>query len=624
MAKLVSALDAHTGTQLGENGHTEYSWSNETKEKILQLSFQLTRTSDPVQLAKLRTIYQDLVEKVFYAKSSEDVSEDQLAEWRGALTAMPLHTRDIVAGKGEYNLFYHLVGGFSLAVEAHRSSAPAARTRWMEGVLIDMTLSAVHLEGHDHAYGSWKDVKYLLNHLRTIYGEELLSANYLFKAIVTAAMDQLRLDAREGATDKTLIARWLPREKSKKFGWQAKHFATEYFSEWASTGGTSARRKCLTHYRQLLGRLNVDLKTPQVNQCARAYSSIDFNSDVTSVTMSRQKHAFQFVDKHGDSRTTYDEGSAEWSDRMKCRENYLSYLDSCRSGETSIKAARVGIVDMVREGCSYKGMACNEAAQALIDALNMQWKESGKNMGALKNFVACVDTSGSMECEQRQPLYAAVGLGLRIAEHSTLGPRVMTFNTTPTWINLEGKEEFVDKVQFVRYNDQWGGNTNFQKAFRLILDKCVEQDLAPEEVSELVFVMLSDMEIDQADKDTSSIHALVTSMCADAGMRTSHKRPYTPFHMVYWNLRSTGGFPSLSSHKNVSMLSGFSPMLLNSFCTKGIEALKDADPWVMLLDQLHNPRYAWAWTRTETWDRVETHAVPSEAEEKPRSWWLWS
>lgn len=94
---------------------------------------------------------------------------------------------------------------------------------------------------------------------------------------------------------------------------------------------------------------------------------------------------------------------------------------------------------------------------------------------------------------------------------------------------------------------------------------------------DLVFVMLSDMEIDEANRDNSSIHELVKSMCADAGMRTSHKRPYTPFHMVYWNLRSTGGFPALSSHENVSMLSGFSPMLLNSFCTKGIEALKDAD-----------------------------------------------
>ena len=71
MAKLVSALDAHTGTQLGENGHMEYSWSNDIKEKILQLSFQLTRTSDPVQLSKLSNIYKELVEKVFYTDPSE-------------------------------------------------------------------------------------------------------------------------------------------------------------------------------------------------------------------------------------------------------------------------------------------------------------------------------------------------------------------------------------------------------------------------------------------------------------------------------------------------------------------------------------------------------------------------
>lgn len=632
MAKLVSALDAHTGTQLGENGHSEFSWSNDTKEKILQLTFQLTRTSSPEQLNKLADTYSDLVDRVFYddSVSSEEVAAEDRQEWRGALVAIPLHTRDIVSGKGEYNLFYHLIGGFAQAIDRRRETASEATTRWMENVLCEMVTTSVSLEGHDHAYGSWKDVKYLLNHLRRIYGEENLAGHRLFKNIVSMAVDQLRLDAREGAgKDKTLVARWLPREKSAKFGWQAKYFATEYFSEWASTGGKSARKKCLTHYRQLLGRLNTELKTTQVSQCAREYANIDFDANVTSVTLNRQKHAFQYVDRHGNDRESYDEGSAEWEDRLKCRANYLAYLDRCRTGKSEIKAARVGVVDMVREGCKwrsslYRHEGLSESEQSLVDALNMQWSESGKTMGALKNFVACVDTSGSMECEERQPLYAAVGLGLRVAENSTLGPRVLTFNTTPSWIDLRNKETFVEKVNHVRYNNDWGGSTNFQAAFRLILDACIEKDLSPEDVSDLVFLVLSDMQIDKADDDTSSIHELVTSMCAEAGKRTSHKRPYAPFHMVYWNLRSTGGFPALSSHKNVSMLSGFSPTLLNSFCTKGVDALKDAEPWSLLVEQLHNQRYAWAWAKAETWDSHGAASVPSESGDKPRSWWLWS
>ena len=42
MAAMIRVLDK----QFGENGHLEYSWSNEIREKILQFSFQLTRTDE--------------------------------------------------------------------------------------------------------------------------------------------------------------------------------------------------------------------------------------------------------------------------------------------------------------------------------------------------------------------------------------------------------------------------------------------------------------------------------------------------------------------------------------------------------------------------------------------------
>ena len=79
-------------------------------------------------------------------------------------------------------------------------------------------------------------------------------------------------------------------------------------------------------------------------------------------------------------------------------------------------------------------------------------------------------------------------------------------------------------------------------------------------------------------------------MYADAGLRV-HGEPYNPPHLLFWNLRSTSGFPSLSSDKNVSMMSGFSPTLLNLFCDKGITALQTCTPWSMLLQSLDNERY---------------------------------
>ena len=51
MAAIIGALDNYTSTQIGANGHLEHAWSTDIRERILQLSFQLTRTKDVAALA---------------------------------------------------------------------------------------------------------------------------------------------------------------------------------------------------------------------------------------------------------------------------------------------------------------------------------------------------------------------------------------------------------------------------------------------------------------------------------------------------------------------------------------------------------------------------------------------
>ena len=60
MAALVNALDNHTSQQIGENGHVEYGWSNSVQEKILQFSFQVTRTND-TGVNKLQGVLRNLL-----------------------------------------------------------------------------------------------------------------------------------------------------------------------------------------------------------------------------------------------------------------------------------------------------------------------------------------------------------------------------------------------------------------------------------------------------------------------------------------------------------------------------------------------------------------------------------
>jgi len=121
------------------------------------------------------------------------------------------------------------------------------------------------------------------------------------------------------------------------------------------------------------------------------------------------------------------------------------------------------------------------------------------------------------------------------------------------------------------------------------------------DVENMVIVLLSDMQIDEAEtRDFSSCTNLVQkreslydsikSKYAEAGMRV-HGKPYKPPHMLFWNLRNTHGFPCLSNEKNVSMMSGFSPDLLNSFCEHGISSLQSCTPWYILENSLNGERY---------------------------------
>ena len=62
MSALATALDNMTPTKFGENNHIEYTWSNQIREKITQIYFQLVRTENTDAIAKQ---YRDVLLAVF-------------------------------------------------------------------------------------------------------------------------------------------------------------------------------------------------------------------------------------------------------------------------------------------------------------------------------------------------------------------------------------------------------------------------------------------------------------------------------------------------------------------------------------------------------------------------------
>jgi len=120
--------------------------------------------------------------------------------------------------------------------------------------------------------------------------------------------------------------------------------------------------------------------------------------------------------------------------------------------------------------------------------------------------------------------------------------------------------------------------------------KAIKMD--PDEVENLVLAIFSDMQYDNnfREADRKNIFAYLSEEYKKAGMEIFN-RPYKLPHILFWNMRTTTGFPTVSDEENVSMLSGNSPVLLNNFEANGINAVKNLTPWNMLKEQLNRDRY---------------------------------
>jgi hypothetical protein len=391
-------------------------------------------------------------------------------------------------------------------------------------------------------------------------------------------LEQLKLDIISDTP--SLAAKWVPREKSQ-FSDLFTELAIDYFPEYIETAKTDmSRRKAIIkakmEFRKLLSSLNKKLDTVQIKQCGLCWADIEPTKQ-TSITMHKQKRAFLNVDKKGQPRSEND-------DRVVCATKFKEFAEKAKNGEVEIKGKRIGLNDFTVEALSLIQNGRITSGEASI--LNAQWLNNSKQTGALGKMIAMVDVSGSMSGD---PMNAAIALGIRVAEKSMLGKRVLTFSASPSWVNLSGQDNFVDMVQTVS-KAEWGMNTNFAAALKMILDAIISQKLKPEDVEDMVLVIFSDMQMDQADTSSKSLLDTIEKQYADAGQRLWNK-PFKAPHILFWNLRSTQGFPTLSSKNNCSMMSGFSPALLNLFCEEGLESLQSCTPYSLFVKSLDNERY---------------------------------
>lgn len=591
----MSNIQVASDLRLGDNDHPELEWSNDMQEKIAQFDFQCVRTTE----AGISTLAQILDEILGELTRCTDANHRELLV---LLYKIIGKTRDIHGGKGEYALSYMMIWVW------YKYYPVLAKTALRLFVL------GAPKHALDTPYGSWKDMKYFCKYVLDQTGDK---SHPLIQYCIEHLNFQLCMDdeiynSSSVADEKniSLVSKWIPRESSK-FGWMYDILAVQYYLEYmekvrdrvlTDKSRIKAIKKCKTQYRMLLSKLNRHIDTVQIKQTSQNWADIN-HAKTTSITMAKQRKAFLNQKKGGDVRS-------EDPDRVACAENLRSYLESLKKEGKEVKGKHVGLEMFTAQALQlfeygYDSLANREEA----DILNSQWRDNSntKNADGLGPMIAMVDTSGSMDGD---PMHAAIALGCRVAEKSCLGKRVLTFSAEPEWINLDGKETFTDMVSAIMMkNGSAGLNTDFYKALDMILTAIEVHRVPPEDVENMILAIFSDMQIDdnlscmnggsygpndsqkiEARGKWATMHEQIKAKYAEVGMRL-YGRPLSPPHILFWNLRQTNGFPTLSTEAGCSMMSGYDPTVLNMFCEIGMQALREMTPYKMLAKLLDNVRY---------------------------------
>jgi len=167
MSSLISALDNFTPSQYGENGTLEYTWSNNIRERILQLSFQLTRVRDESIINRLSNETDKILKELTGSYRASVISREEYLEYMSLMYRMIGLTRDIIDGKGEYALSYMLLRVW------YQHNPELAKLAFRLFVLPPDGAAADF-----HPYGSWKDIKSFYKKNKSsplaLYGNQLL------------------------------------------------------------------------------------------------------------------------------------------------------------------------------------------------------------------------------------------------------------------------------------------------------------------------------------------------------------------------------------------------------------------------------------------------------------------
>eukprot|EP00936_MAST-01D_sp_MAST-1D-sp1_P000530 g530.t1 len=560
--KTTNGADAYTAAGVGE--------------PLVALWFKLVRGLD-------REALRELIANALAAGGAQ-IRED--------LMIMAFQVRDVRHGKGERDLFVHML------LECF-TSFPA-------GVLA--------LLPQVGEYGCWRDLKLLIAQIDRDIAAGAVSSREL-SGLRSAALDtmakQLLADRDvddqhestppiadvegEEAPKISLCAKWAPRESQKRFKAQARELALRVFPAATSANGPASAARSRRCYRQLLSHLNTRLQTVELKMCSGRWADIVphtlparclhtrkaalLNQPATRGALQRAKAQAR---RSGKPAQSFLRSAADDEDRISCAENMVRHLVAGKG----VHGRTVDVHSLVNTYLRNRhlhhpalgGAAAPDAPDLVVEA---QWADIRRKYSeaaadpdstcALGKYVVLADVSGSMSGD---PMAVSIGLAVLVSElaHPTFRDKFVTFESEPRWHSLAGLDTLHAKVRSAA-SAPWGGSTNFAKAMRLLLDTCVSADLGVDDVPEALLVV-SDMQFDCANHSYNRWNGCYGDNRQPAepeGWSSEYAKIKAAWdaenlqcpEIIFWNVAAnTASYPAASATEGVQMLSGFSHNLL--------------------------------------------------------------
>ena len=361
-------------------------------------------------------------------------------------------------------------------------------------------------------YGRWDDIFYL---------ENISIENFI--------REQLILDIKSERP--SLLAKWMPSENtsSKK--------TIELARKMRKYLGMSSK-----NYRIMLRNLRNKINLVETKLSSNKISDIEYSS-VPSKAQLKYKKAFANKDEV----------------------RYSKYLEDVKEGKEKINASVLFPYEIVREAKKED----NETLEAL-------WKNLPDYTNNNEKAIVVADTSGSMSWSNNAlALDVALSLAMYFGERNegVFKDKFITFSERPQLQEISGNT-LNQKYRNLSRAD-WGGSTNIQGVFDLLLNTAVLNNLSKSDMPSTIYIV-SDMEFDMCTRGFTNFENI-----KEKYTNAEYEMPT----LVFWNVNSrNNNVPVDKNEKGVILVSGCSPSIFKM-------ATEKTTPELFMIKTLNSKRY---------------------------------